>query len=213
MFFVLVVAGVVLIGGGIAVIERMTRAPDVSRLLGAPLVPIAEAADATDVRIEGTVEVLDDSLRAPASNDRCVYYEHEVRRQARRGLEVERVHHAVRHVPFVVRDASGYAIVDAEGATALLSLEHRGETSGRRDLLDGLEPTAPRRRSMHDHEVLIRPGDRLIVIGRGVREPDPDPSRASGNYRDGAATRLRLSHSPQFPLHLIHPSRMPPARG
>lgn len=65
------------------------------------------------------------------------------------------------------------------------------------------------RSPVHEHEYRIDAGDTIVVIGRGVREPDPDPTRVGGAYRDGPATRLRLTHSPQFPLHLMDPARAP----
>ena len=199
----LVVAGVVAIGGGIAALARTLRMPDLSPLRDARRCAIADAPDATNVRIEGTVEALGETLPAPLSRERCVYYEHLVSTLgAGQGAEV---HRAAHHVPFIVRDASGYAIVDAAGATVQVTRHERREDGGR-PIADTLDPVSGRGRLRH-FEALIRPGDRVAVIGRGVREPDPDARHTQASYRDGPATRLRLNHSPQFPLHVIDADR------
>lgn len=175
----------VTVGGGVAV-ERLTRQPrGVKRILAARTSPIGEADDSGDLRIEGVVEVLDGTLVAPVSGRRCVYYEHVVRADGSQHLDGALVRVA-EGVPFVVRDDSGRAVVDPSGATALLTT--LGVGGG---------------------EQVLCAGDRVVVIGRGVREPDPDARTATGTYRDGPATRLRMSHTPQFPLHLLAPDRAP----
>ena len=40
---------------------------------------------------------------------------------------------------------------------------------------------------------------------------DALPCDATAAYREGPATRLRFTHSPQFPLHLLDPAHAPPA--
>jgi hypothetical protein len=189
--------------GGVVALERVLRGPDVSRRRNAPRTALADAGDAMDVRLEGTVEVLDGRLReGPVSGLRCVYYEHTVR-----GDHQQSFHRSADGVPFILRDPTGYAIIDPEGATALLVVRDRGLACGSRELLDALDPMMSRRERLVGEEALICPGDRLAVIGRGVRVPDPDPSRAVASYRYGAATRLRVTHSAQFPLHLLDPDR------
>lgn len=215
MFYLLVAVCVVIVGGGAVMIERLTRQPEgVKRLLAAPLTALADVADATDVRVEGTVEALDGTQEAPVSGERCVYYEHlgqleDVALGSRTMASGPVVHRAVVAMPFVLRDRTGYAIVDPDGATVLVPAHHPadGRARGTTAVLDRLDPTAARRADLHHTEHLIRPGDRLAVIGRAVREPDPDPRKTTASYRDGAATRLRFTHSPQFPLHLLDPER------
>lgn len=199
MLLFLVAAGLVVLGGGAVAIERVLRPPDLRRLRAARRCAIADAPDATDVRIEGTVEAIGDTLPIARTGERCVYYEHSVLKVG--GGHGALVHRAARHVPFIVRDASGHAIIDAEGATVQVTRHERTDEGGH-DRLEGLDPISGRGRLRH-YEALIRPGDRVAVIGRGVREPDPDPARTVASYRDGPATRLRLMNSPRFPLHVI----------
>jgi hypothetical protein len=48
-------------------------------------------------------------------------------------------------------------------------------------------------------EPVIEPGERIAVLGSGVREPDPQGRPAEG-YRSAAPTRLRLTSTPHPPL-------------
>ncbi len=215
MLLFLLVAGAALVGGAVVVMERLTRQPaGTKRLLDTPLTPIAEVADASDVRIEGIVEALDGTREAPVSGDRCVYYEHVARAAEGSGhvgglpsIAARVMHQAANGLPFVVRDSTGYAIVDPEGATALLRVHRRAEQGDSRSFLERLDPVSAARVGLRHTEYLLRPGDRVVVIGRAVREPDPDPRTTSGTYRDGPANRLRFTHSAQFPLHLVDPDR------
>jgi hypothetical protein len=210
---VLLAAGVALVGGAAVALERLIRrSAHMRRVRAAPPTAIAAVPDATDVRIEGTVEALAGTKVAPISGDRCVYYRHVAREGSLGGvpsLTGRVMHTAVAGQPFVVRDPTGYAIVDPAGATALLPVHQPADVP--RTVLDRVDPTSSNRTGLKHTEHLIRPGDRLVVIGRAVREPDPDPTKAAGTYRDGPATRLRFTHSPQFPLHLLAPARKRPA--
>jgi E3 Ubiquitin ligase len=213
VLYVRLVAGVALLGGAVVAMERLTRQPEgVKRIQGAPLTPVAEVTDATDVRIEGTVEVLAGTKPAPVSGVACVFYEHVARAGGGQvgglpSIATRVLHRAESGVPFVVRDATGYAIIDPDGATALLQVHHRAKPGESRSVVDLIDPTSSSRTGLTHIECVIRPGDRLVVIGRAVREPDPDPTTAGGTYRDGPATRLRFMSSPQFPLHLLDPAR------
>ena len=213
MLYILFIAGVALIGGMVGAIDRFKRRPPArKRLRDAPLTTIAQVAEATDVRIEGIVEVVDGTKEAPVSGLRCVYYEHVAREGGGRDgglpwMPARVMHQAANGLPFVVRDATGYAIVDPTGATALLQVHQHAERGTRPSALEWADPTSSHRTGLKHLEYVIRPGDRLVVIGRAVREPDPDPATAAGGYRDGPAMRLRFTHSPQFPLQLVDPVR------
>src|SRR5689334_2605820 len=122
--------------------NRALRMPDLTRLRDARRCAIADAPDATDVRIEGTVEAIGARLRGVTSIEGCVYYEHSVWKSGG-GPGVE-VHRSARHVPFLVRDASGDALIDAEGATVQVTRRERAEDG--RDLLEGLDPISGRGR-------------------------------------------------------------------
>ena len=218
----LILGGVAFLGGAVVVIDRFTRrdpndsrlrAPRVRRLSrsqDAPRVDIDAAGD-DRVRIEGVVEALQGTRTGPMSEVACVWYEHVVESNdtplSALGLPAlgwRPIHRAIHAAPFVVRDASGYAIVDPEGAAVLVAV-HRSEPyqpTGASQL-SGFGPLTSSRQRWRQRERIIRPGDRIAVVGRAVREPDPDATRATGTYRDGGASRLRFTHSPQSPLHLL----------
>jgi len=222
LLLLLAIGGLVIAGGTFAIVRGLRPPEGVRRLLDAPRVAIADAGDAADVRLEGKVEPLDGvTLEAPASGEPCVYFERTLEEVEDAGsgaiaMVARVVERRVEGVPFVLRDAGGYAIVDPSGATALLDLDHEHEDDAGRDLptpmLRGIGfgiGSRRARRFVRVKEHRIAAGDTIVVIGRGVREPDPDPARVTGAYRDGPATRLRLTHSPQFPLHLLDRSRAP----
>lgn len=218
MFLALVVAGIAFIVGGSVAIERLLRPPaGVKRILAAPRTAIADVADATDVRIEGIVEAIGETRESPISGVRCVYFEHHVHArddlrpgELTSGDGYRELHRFAVGVPFAVRDATGHAIIDPGGATVLLPLHDPADRPGRPPGDDRLTPIVSRRSASADERV-IRPGDRLVVIGRAVREPDPDARAATAAYREGPATRLRFTHSRQFPLHLLAPGEVPDA--
>jgi hypothetical protein len=185
VLLILAAVAVAVFGGGAVAIARLTRQPEgVKRLLEAPRRRIADAEDQTDVRIEGVVEAMEGTMPAPVSGAACVYFEVEVV-EGDVGVVVDR---KIGGMPFIVRDSSGYAIVDPRGATALLAARPE---------------SVLHRRIVGRREKRIVPGDTISVIGRGVREPDPDPGQVGGMYRDGPAMRLRLNTSAVFPLHLL----------
>lgn len=213
MVYLLVAFGIVVVGGLAAIVRRPSDLHR-KRALAAPLTSIAGAPEAADVRIEGVVEELDGAREAPVSGRRCVYYEHVVRVTEKAYVGVgpgiptgtRVVHRAAFAVPFVLRDASGPAIIDPAGATAMVRALPAKVPPPAAGAPPRLDPLA-RRGDARQTEATICPGDRLIVVGRGVREPDPDPRTARGAYRDGPATRFRMTHSPQFPLRLIAADR------
>lgn len=213
----LVLVGGLVGGGGALALHRLfsVRGPDLAGVAGTT---IADAADGAVVRLEGTVEAMADTREAPLSGVTCVYHEHVVRIADGGGLMSASprvfgrvVHHGKVGVRFLLRDATGVAHIEPEGAATDLPVHVE------RDGLDGLigastavGPFVGSRQRGHQSERVIRPGDMLVVIGRVTREPDPDP-RATGSYREGP-TRVRLSHAPAAPLHLLAPTSKALAR-
>ena len=172
---------VVTIGGGVAV-SRFLRDPEnTRRLRAAPQKQIGEAAESEDVKIRGKVEVYEETVTGPLSGRACVFY---FSRTYQDGREIRR---QVGGVPFIVRDATGRALVDPTDAAATLRDDYESLAYGPRDQL----------------EAVIEPGDEVEVSGRGVREPDEGAVAATSGYRDGAPTRLHLSASPKFPLRIV----------
>jgi hypothetical protein len=175
---------VVAVGGGVAV-SRFLRDPETTRRLRvAPQRLIAEAAESEDVKIRGKVEVFEETVTGPLSRRACVFF---FSRTYRDGREIRR---QIGGVPFIVRDATGRALVDPTGAAVSLRDDYESLAYGPRDQL----------------EAVIEPGDEIEVSGRGVREPDSGAVADTSGYRDGAPTRLNLSASPKFPLRIVDAS-------
>lgn len=204
MFTALVIAGIVFIVGGAVVAERFmrtARAPE--PVPEVPTVAIAAAGEGV-VQIAGTVELLGKEWDSPVSKTPCVYYEHVVERERERSVVVgtvterEVIHHARSGVPFLLRDASGHAVIEPDGASSQLPVHHQKAEGGRPKGLSALDPTAETRPLLHHTEYVVRPGDQLIVAGTAVREPDPDAPA------DPRRTRMRLRHTDESPLELIH---------
>lgn len=213
----LVLVGGIVGGGGALVLHRLfaARGPD---LAGVTPSTIAAAADGAVVRLEGKVEAMDDTRDAPLSGVKCVYHERVVRIVHGGGLMAlsprmfgRVVYHGKVGVRFLLRDDTGVAHVEPDGAETDLPVHVQ------RDGLEGVigattaVPYFGDAQHGHQSERVIRPGDKLVVIGRVTREPDPDP-RATGSYREGP-TRVRLSHAPAAPLHLLAPTSKALRRG
>jgi hypothetical protein len=163
------------------------------------------------------VEALDETIESPLTATRCVYFEHVVEQVSDAGapgggttaMVGVPIHRAVDGRPFIVRDTSGYAIVDPAGAATLLRIDHRitEEQSAAGVFFRRWMGIAAMGTRHAEQERLLVPGDRVLVIGRAVREPDPDVKTVAGMYRDGAGMRLRFTHSPRFPLQLVDESK------
>ncbi len=100
-------------------------------------------------------------------------------------------------MPLLLRDPSGCAIIEPGRAEARLPVDYVAVDRDDRALLDHLDPTTASRDTLRHVEHVVRPGDRLVVIGQAVREPEP--------AADGAP-RLRLRHTKTFPLLLLTPT-------
>jgi len=165
---------------------------------------IAAFGDGEEARIAGIVRP-GDCLTAPLSGRRCVYHELVLLEEDSDGdttlLETSQ------GLPFVLEDGTGRALIDPAGAqVAIAQAEHARE--GRLDvsipsheqllLLHGL--ASARDKPLRFRERVIPPGARIAVLGRALREPDPDGAALAQGYRLGPPTRLRLGGSAAHPL-------------
>lgn len=211
MLWFLLVAGVVVVGGGALAIERVTRQPQGSaRLLAMPRTAIADAADGAEIRIEGTVELAAATLPTPlVPDDRCVLYEHEAWIEPERSwlptsadepppAEPRRIRHACEAVPFLVRDDSGAALVTPAGVVAHLRLLAHDQHDGATLDLGGPRYVEARTlaagNAVAETVAAVRPGARVAVVGRVSRPPVHDAP---------AGTLVELGHSRRLGLHVF----------
>lgn len=179
--------------------------------------PIGQLPEDTAGKIIGQVHPFQDGqgacLIAPITGRPCVYYVvRVVERRRDHGSDQHEdvtILHEETGVPFVVADATGYAIVDPRGARVALVTDARTK-SGTFDDATAVEEQLLLRhglsstqwwfnRSLTYYEAVIEPGEHIAVLGAAVREPDPN-GVPTGGYRSAMPTRLRLSGSPRHPL-------------
>lgn len=187
-----------------------------------PRIAIAEVNSGRLARVVGVVHAAE-TLVAPLSGERCVYYEVTVRPL---DGSTRSIVHEQRGVPFVLADETGRALVDPAVSRAFIvqELEESGtfdSSSPRQYELLARHGKASKRALSRQRivyrEAIIAPGETISVTGEGVREPDPDAPQSG--YREPAPTRLRMSGSAQVPLLMsddprtlaqtLHPRRKP----
>lgn len=201
------------VGAGLVLRWAMRPAGLVQELERIPRVQAATAPEGAQVRISGTVEVLEGTMIAPLSGTPCVLYEIVVAdlvRAPQTQLDVEvTIAREVMGVPFALRDDSGRVVVDARAAEIVLEVDDRIRTEPMappsRELIAMLERHLddPRHwvtKPLAIREAVVVPGDRLTIAGVGVREPDDDP-RAQTSLRE-TPTRLRFEGAPRVPLRI-----------
>jgi hypothetical protein len=177
----------------------------VRRLRRRPRVAIADHDGTVARRVVGEVIVLE-PLRAPISGRPCVCYRIEAfvlapspsgdGTQEWRRLATERG-----GVPFEVRDSTGRARVDpaASELTARMDLRIGERHDGARQYLLG-KGHSPAGRRFHLREGIIAPGQRVTVVGMGVRVPDTVPPTREVDYRRGSEIILAMSGTKARPL-------------
>jgi len=167
-------------------------------------------ADAERGRFVGEVRALDDTVRASLSGRECVYYSVVVEEEvpAGRSSVWTKVASDCEHVPFLLDDGTGAAIVHLCGAVVALERDRVGQTGLTGAIMHALDSTSPTHaaqlavmakcgvtkvatRALRFREAIIAVGGTIVVVGAGVRQPI---DRAGGDaYREPAATRLTLA--------------------
>jgi len=216
-------AAFLVVGGLLAVLiflvsqQLGARAQLVGQVRASATSTIAAFPEHAGGKIVGHVHAFEESeeplLTAPITGRPCVYYVVRVV-EAKSNLATESVDHVtILHeeegVPFVVTDGTGYAIVDPRGARVALVTDARTKSGTFDDATAAEEQLLQRHgeasvgwwfnRALTYHEAVIAPGERIAVLGAGVREPDPHAA-PDGGYRGTMPTRLRMSSSPRYPL-------------
>jgi hypothetical protein len=157
------------------------------------------------VKIRGTLSLADASLRAPLSGRTCAVYDAVV---VEEGEGADVIIHERRACDFLLVDGTGTALVRA-GAVEhgspgsqleLAIVQDRKYSSGTfNDASPELEQFLASRgqkskglllnRPLTYREGVFEPGERVVVYGRGRREPDPDAAADGFTYRE-RPTRL-----------------------
>ena len=183
------------------------------QLRQAPRGQIRDAAEGQAVRFDGTVAP-GQTLRAPLTGRVCVFYValvEEYVSNGKTGSWRQRVREQ-RGVPFTLDDGTGRALVDPSGARIDCELDQTSR-SGAFDDATPVEEDFLTRHGMRStgwffnkklryREGAIEIGEHVAVMGRPVREPDPDAIGQMTGYREGPPTRLRLGGSAEHPLVL-----------
>ena len=194
----------VAVGTAVLVGWRIYVSGDRGRARRMAPVTVARFPDGAVGKIVGRIGWSGEPLKALLSRRSCVYY------------EAARLSDSEAPGPtglvsagqdFLVEDATGSALVRFEGARVVgLPREQRStpavierESMDSADLarLDEWAEFSKQGWRGFDEgslleEGLISEGDEVSVVGYGLWEPDPDPTAATGGYRDGA-TRLVMA--------------------
>jgi CBS domain-containing protein len=154
------------------------------QLRAAPRSTAFELADGATGRLAGVV-TSDATLRAPLTGRPCVAYVVRVdeKRSNRRSSPWRQRLHEVRGVPFTIDDGTGRALIDPAQSTLLLQMDSTTR-SGVFDSATEVEASFLDRhgfastgwflnKTLRYTEGVIEAGERVAIVGRGVREPDP----------------------------------------
>lgn len=178
--------------------------------------PIADMAEGERGRIEGQALTLDQQLEAPLSRRKCLCWQVrvEVYSASRASSDLgtggwRQVVDESSAVDFLVEDASGRALVRSAGANASIdadayygdgAIEDEQTTPELVEFMRSWGQTTEGRQLRYE-EGIVAAGDVVEVVGRGRREPDPDPA-ATRDYRS-TPTRLILEGGAEEPLALV----------
>jgi hypothetical protein len=172
---------------------------------------------ASPVRITGQVAPIK-SLVAPFSGRACTYYEVRVDEVLVGANAVEWIHEAD-GTPFLLRDATGVALVDPLHArVAVTPLVSYSATLDNPDAREAAFLAARNlaargaffNKTLRYTEIIIAPDAQVTVLGIPTQEIDPDAAARVADYRDLAPTRVRLSGRPEAPLLITdRPGRIP----
>lgn len=210
LIFLLVLGGIVaaIVVCALAVTPKGAR---IKRLLrDTPRFAIAELPEDTPGRAVGAARPVGAPVIAPLTGRPCIYYVATV--EELHGKQWKETIREERGVPFVLDDGSGHALVDPTGAEVALDIDSKGASG----TLDDPSPTEQAFLARHGRvgqgklfnhsvkyrEAIIAIGETVAVLGCAVREPDPGVPPTGEGYREGPATRVRLTSAEKFPLRI-----------
>ncbi len=209
----LIVIGIAIFGVALAVGHYHSKPVRLKRALRqTPRHAIADFPENTTGKVVGQLSYLGDALSAPLTGRACAYFEAFVEESQKHGKNSRWVTiiHEIKGSPFALSDESGRAIVDPSGSDVVVTIDVQ-TSSGTFDDATAQENAflaqygqrsqgAYFNRPLRYREGILAAGEKVAVMGMGMREPDPDVANASGGYRDAPAMRLRLGGSSKHPL-------------
>jgi hypothetical protein len=165
----------------------------------APAHTLASFPDCTRARTKGTVRNIEELLRAPFTSRPCVYYSVVVEDADEEGWHVCGREEACS--PFLLEDGVSHALVEPEHRDVIVewSYETAFPNEAQRRRFAHFAHRIPGNRHRY-REAIIAPGQPVVVIGDGAREPDPDPRAAFVSYREPSHFRLKISGTPRAPV-------------
>jgi hypothetical protein len=155
---------------------------------------IRDAVDGTVVKVQGTVSYLGTPLEAPLSGRPCAMWEVHVEERGGRRKGWHTLFEDFQCQPFVLDDGTGKAVVKAVIPRLVLVKDAQFQSQTFQDATDRLERFLAEHgeqsvglfgfnRTLRYSEGIIEAGERLVVMGAGHWEPDPDGIVRVG-YRD-----------------------------
>jgi hypothetical protein len=214
----LAIAGMTIAGGWMlyrGVRGYMSPASQLKRQIRVlPRRMLAELPEGTPARIVGKADVLEDTLEAPLTGRRCLYYTAIVEvSDGRDWLEIVREDRAVM---FILDDGTARTIVDPSRSKVALDFDGASasgtfdDPNEREQAFLDQHKTSSRHgrfnRNLRYREAIIGIGETIAIFGAAMREPDPT-AQPEAAYRGDAPTRLRMASSPKHPMMISdHPS-------
>lgn len=169
---------------------------------------VADMVEGTTARLAGVV-TSDGTLRAPLTGRACVAYVARVEEHLGKQGWRTRVYE-VRGVTFTIDDGTGRALIDPTSSTLLLEMDSTTRSGSLDDATPVEESFLARHgfastgwwlnKTLRYTEGVIEAGERVAVLGRGVREPDPDARPRDSGYRGALPTRICVGGTPEHPI-------------
>jgi hypothetical protein len=206
---------IMLVGGGIVGASLyFSRGARLKRTLrNAPRLSIKDVSEREPAKIVGTLAYLGESLISPLTGRSCAYYEIHVEQYESGANDDGHWRTIIRESlgqDFMLEDGTGRAIINPVGAQLALTIDSHSK-SGSFD-----DPTDLERNYLISHgqegkgwvfnkriryrEGILEADESVAVLGRGVKEPDPDGVDQAGGYRSAPPMRLRMRGSQKTPL-------------
>jgi hypothetical protein len=163
-----------------------------------PLRAIRDARAGELIRIRGVVHALGDGLSLPFSEEPGVFHSTQLVDMANPGQTTTFTRSA--QCEFVIDDGTGRARVPREVAIELHGREPAGMgidvTDPKVAAFLGRDKTFSKGGAVIWRQRAIRVGDQVTAWGRATHEPEPDPSRHTGHFRDEPQRVALVPHEP-----------------